>query len=69
MASVDLQKGIDLFSDDRAASCSAAEAALVEAMSLAPRYAAAHVLLGVVYIFTARAVPMDDDCRHRQGAG
>jgi TolB-like protein/Tfp pilus assembly protein PilF len=63
MASVDLQKGIDLFSDDRAASCSAAEAALIEAMSLAPRYAAAHVLLGVVYIFTARAAQGIAECK------
>jgi hypothetical protein len=41
VVSVDLTMGIDLFSDDRAASCWAAEAALIKAMSVAPRYAAA----------------------------
>jgi TolB-like protein/class 3 adenylate cyclase/Tfp pilus assembly protein PilF len=62
-ANVDLIMGIDLFSDDRAASCSAAEAALIKAMSLAPRYAAAHMLLGAVYIFTARATQGIAECR------
>jgi Tfp pilus assembly protein PilF len=63
MASVDLTMGIDLFSDDRAASCSAAEVALIKAMSLAPRYAAAHVLLGAVYIFTTRAAQGVAECK------
>jgi TolB-like protein/class 3 adenylate cyclase/Tfp pilus assembly protein PilF len=55
MANVDLTMGIDLFSDDRAASISAAEATLIKALSLAPRCAVAHMLLGTVHIFTARA--------------
>jgi TolB-like protein/class 3 adenylate cyclase/Tfp pilus assembly protein PilF len=63
MARVDLAMGVDLFSDDRAASCSAAEAALIKAMSLAPRYAAAHMLLGAVYIFTARATQGIAECK------
>jgi TolB-like protein/Tfp pilus assembly protein PilF len=63
MASVDLTMGIDLFSDDRAASCSAAEEALIKAMSLAPRNAAAHMLLGAVYIFTARATQGIAECK------
>jgi TolB-like protein/tetratricopeptide (TPR) repeat protein len=63
MGSVDLTMGIDLFSDDRAASCSAAEAALIKAISIAPRYAAAHMLLGAVYIFTARADQGIAECK------
>jgi tetratricopeptide (TPR) repeat protein len=63
MGSVDLTMGIDLFSEDRAASCSAAEAALIKAMSIAPRYAGAHMLLGAVYIFTARAAQGIAECK------
>src|SRR6516165_8923665 len=63
MGSVDLTMGIDLFSDDRAVSCSAAEAALIRAMSIAPRYAAAHMVLGAVYIFTARAAQGIAECK------
>jgi tetratricopeptide (TPR) repeat protein len=63
MGSVDLTMGIDLFSDDRVASCSAAEAALIKAMSIAPRYAGAHMLLGAVYIFTARADQGIAECK------
>jgi TolB-like protein/class 3 adenylate cyclase len=63
MGSVNLTMGIDLFSDDRAASCSAAEATLIKAMSIAPRYAAAHMHLGAVYIFTARATQGIAECK------
>ena len=63
MGSVDLTMGIDLFSDDRAVSCSAAEAALIKAISIAPRYAAAHMLLGAVHIFTARADQGIAECK------
>jgi TolB-like protein len=63
MANVDLTMGIDLFSDDRAARCLAAEATLIEALSLAPRYAPAHMLLGVVQMFTARAPQGIAECK------
>jgi TolB-like protein/class 3 adenylate cyclase len=63
MANVDLTMGIDLFSDDRAASCSAAEATLTKALSLASRYAVAHMLLGTVHIFTARAPQGIVECK------
>jgi hypothetical protein len=63
MGTVNLTMGIDLFSDDRAASCSAADAALITAMSIAPRYAAAHMILGAVYLFTARATQGIAECK------
>jgi tetratricopeptide (TPR) repeat protein len=64
MAYVDLTMGIDLFSDDRAASCSAAEATLTKALSLASGYAVAHMLLGAVHIFTAREPQGIIECKH-----
>ena len=64
MAYVDLTMGIDLFSDDRAASCSAAEATLIKALSLASGYAVAHMLLGTVHIFTAREPQGIIECKH-----
>jgi TolB-like protein/class 3 adenylate cyclase len=64
MAYVDLTMGIDLFSDDRAASCSAAETTLIKALSLASGYAVAHMLLGTVHIFTARESQGIIECKH-----
>jgi TolB-like protein/class 3 adenylate cyclase len=64
MAYVDLTMGIDLFSDDRAASCSAAETTLIKALSLASGYAMAHMLLGAVHIFTAREAQGIIECKH-----
>ncbi|HLZ03506.1 MAG TPA: adenylate/guanylate cyclase domain-containing protein [Bradyrhizobium sp.] len=64
MAYVDLTMGIDLFSDDRAASCSAAEATLTKALSLASGYAVAHMLMGAVHIFTAREPQGIIECKH-----
>jgi TolB-like protein len=64
MAYVDLTMGIDLFSDDRAASCSAAETTLIKALSLASGYAVAHMLLGTVHIFTAREPQGIIECKH-----
>jgi TolB-like protein/class 3 adenylate cyclase len=64
MAYVDLTMGIDLFSDDRAASCSAAETTLIKALSLASGYAVAHMLLGAVHVFTAREAQGIIECKH-----
>jgi TolB-like protein/Flp pilus assembly protein TadD len=63
LGSVDLTMGIDLFSDDRAANCATAEATLTKALSLAPGYAKAHMLLGTVHIFTNRAARGIIECK------
>lgn len=51
-----------LGTDDRAALYSAAEAALIKALSLAPEHAAAHLCLGYVQILTNRAVQGIAEC-------
>jgi TolB-like protein/class 3 adenylate cyclase len=56
MASVDVQSGAYFVTDDRATRLAAAEAALTKVLSLAPNHAMAHCLLGLVQIFTNRAV-------------
>ena len=48
--------------DDRAARLAAAEAALIKALSLAPNHALAHLLLGIVQIFTNRAAQGIAEC-------
>jgi TolB-like protein len=52
-ALVDFNRGVNFSIDDRAASLAAAKVTLVKALSLAPQYAPAHMLLGAVHIFTA----------------
>jgi Flp pilus assembly protein TadD len=44
-----------LLIDNRAARIAAAEAVLTKALSMAPQHALAHMLLGVVQMFTNRA--------------
>ena len=55
VAAVDLDVALNLFPDDRAARLAAAEAALTQALSRAPDNAIAHLLLGIVQIWTNRA--------------
>ena len=55
MARVDLAMGAAALADDRAAHLSAAETNAINALSLAPEHAWAHLALGGVYIFTNRA--------------
>ena len=52
---VDVTFGPGFLADDRAARLASAEAAANKALSLAPNHAMAHLLLGVVKIFTHRA--------------
>ena len=52
---VDVTFGPGFLADDRAARLASAEAAANQALSLAPNHAMAHLLLGVVKIFTHRA--------------
>jgi tetratricopeptide (TPR) repeat protein len=54
MAIVDVTFGPGFLADDRASRLASAEAAATEALSLAPNHATAHVVLGVVKIFTNR---------------
>jgi tetratricopeptide (TPR) repeat protein len=55
LARVDAGVGLGCFADDRRAHLAAAEATLVKALSLAPNYAGAHLVLGAVQIHTNRA--------------
>jgi TolB-like protein len=52
---VDVTFGPGFLADDRAARLTSAEAAATKALSLAPNHAMAHLLLGVIQIFTHRA--------------
>jgi TolB-like protein len=61
-AIVDLNRGVNFFTDDRAAPIAAAEAALIKILSTAPQHAQAHILLGCVHIFTARAAQGIAEC-------
>jgi TolB-like protein/class 3 adenylate cyclase/Tfp pilus assembly protein PilF len=55
LARADLSIGAGYMTDNRAPLFAAAEAALINALSLAPNHALAHLGLGVVQIFTNRA--------------
>jgi TolB-like protein/class 3 adenylate cyclase len=54
MAIIDVTLGPGFLADDRAARLASAERAVIKALSLAPTHATAHVVLGVVKIFTNR---------------
>jgi TolB-like protein/class 3 adenylate cyclase len=54
-AAIDLMVGTSYFADDRAPRVAAAEAALFKALSLAPNYAWAHLMLGVLLVAKNRA--------------
>jgi TolB-like protein/class 3 adenylate cyclase len=62
MALVDLVMGAAFLTDDRGARCSAAETNAIKALSLAPDHAAAHSVLGGVYIYTNRAAQGIAEC-------
>ncbi|KRR29394.1 adenylate/guanylate cyclase domain-containing protein [Bradyrhizobium retamae] len=61
-AQVNIAIGAGFLTDDRAARCSAAETKAINALSLAPDHAAAHLVLGFVYIFTNRAAQGIAEC-------
>jgi TolB-like protein len=48
--------------DNRAARMAKAEAVLIEALSIAPQHALAHMLLGVIQMYTNRAAPGIAEC-------
>ncbi len=62
MASVDVAVGGALLTDDKIAFCSAAGRNAIKALSLAPDHAEAHLVLGVVYMFTNRAAQGIAEC-------
>jgi TolB-like protein/class 3 adenylate cyclase len=62
VAIVDVTFGPGFLADDRAARLASAEAAATKALSLAPNHARAHVLLGVVKIFTNRGAQGIAEC-------
>jgi tetratricopeptide (TPR) repeat protein len=55
VAGVDITQAITFYPEDRAARLAAAEEALTKALSLAPEYAPAHLLFGILQIHTNRA--------------
>jgi TolB-like protein/Tfp pilus assembly protein PilF len=61
-AQVNNALGAGLFTNDRVARLGAAEAALIKALSIAPNHALAHLILGIVQIFTNRAVQGIAEC-------
>jgi len=61
-ASVSFAIGSNFFTDDRIEHLAAAEAAVTEALSLAPNHPMAHYVLGMVQNFTNRAVQGIAEC-------
>jgi TolB-like protein/class 3 adenylate cyclase len=61
-ALVDLSIASGYLTDDRTARLASAEAALIKALSLAPRHASAHALLGVAQVMTNRAAQGSAEC-------
>jgi TolB-like protein/class 3 adenylate cyclase/Tfp pilus assembly protein PilF len=55
LARVDQNLGASLMTDDRSARLAAAETTITKVLSLAPKHASAHAILGAVQIFTKRA--------------
>jgi Tfp pilus assembly protein PilF len=62
VANVELNLGGSLLADDRAARCSAAETHAINALSLVPDHAGAHLALGSAYILTNRAARGIAEC-------
>ena len=62
LARVDMTSGIDAYSDDPSARLAAAEATLTTLLSLAPKYAPARLVLGLVQMFTKRAAQGLAEC-------
>jgi len=61
-ATVDMLRGSNLMTDDRAASLAAAEATLTKTLALAPNHAWAHCLMGIIKIYTNRAAQGIAEC-------
>jgi TolB-like protein len=61
-AIVDISIGSTLLTDDRMERCMAAKAAATKVLSLAPDYALAHLVLGVVHMITNRAAEGIAEC-------
>ena len=61
-AIVDISIGSQLLTDNRVTRCTAAKAAATEALSLAPDYALAHQVLGVVHMITNHAAEGIAEC-------
>jgi tetratricopeptide (TPR) repeat protein len=55
LARVDQNLGASLMTDDRSVQLAAAETTITKVLSLAPKHASAHAVLGSVQIFTKRA--------------
>jgi TolB-like protein/class 3 adenylate cyclase len=55
LARVDATTGAAIMTDDWSARCTSAETILTKALSLAPNHASAHLVLGLVQMFTNRA--------------
>ena len=55
LARVDQNLGASLMTDDRSAQLAAAETTITKVLSLVPKHASAHAILGAVQIFTKRA--------------
>jgi TolB-like protein/class 3 adenylate cyclase len=55
LARVDHNLGASLMTDDRSVQLAAAETTITKVLSLAPKHASAHAILGAVKIFTKRA--------------
>ncbi len=63
-ALADVLEGVSFIVADPAAAFAVAEAKLTQALSSVPDHAGAHMLLGVVYIFTKRAHEGIAECEH-----
>jgi TolB-like protein len=64
LARVDVMTGAALMTDDWSARFSSAETTLTKALSLAPNHAFAHMLLGIVQVFTKRMAQGIAQCEH-----
>jgi len=62
LARVDFRMASAYLADDRVACLVAAEKRVIEALSLAPDYSSAHLILGGVYIYTNRAAQGIAEC-------
>ena len=61
-AIADMSIASTLLTDDRVARCTAAKAAAIKVLSLAPDYALAHLVLGVVHMISNRAAEGIAEC-------
>jgi tetratricopeptide (TPR) repeat protein len=64
LARVDALSAAAMMTDDWSARFSSAEATLTKALSLVPNHALAHMLLGLVQVFTKRATQGIAQCAH-----